>query len=88
MEENFKKRNEDKDLIKRYELHKENKEAFYFSTDEYEQIVHHYIEHSKFRKALKALSFAMDQHPYAAEFMILKAQTYSSLEEYGLAIKL
>lgn len=86
MEENFKKRNEEKELVKKYESFRENKEAFYFTSDEYESIIQTYLDNNKHRKALKATNLAIEQYPYAVEFMVLKAQVYSNLQEYGIAI--
>ena len=86
MEENFKKRNEDKDLIKRYESYSENHESIYFSQDEFENILHHFLEAGKNRKALKAANLAIEQYPYVVDFLVLKAQCYSNMQEFDTAI--
>ena len=88
MEENFKKRNEDKDLIKKYESLREKNESHYFSQDEFEHIIHHYLERGKNRKALKAVNLAIEQYPFVIDFLVHKAQCYSNLQEFGIAISI
>ena len=88
MPENFKKRKEENELIKRFEEHIKNKASHFFELDGFEQIIDHYIDIGKYQKALLAANLAIDQYPFSTELILTKAQILSNLERYDEALEL
>lgn len=64
MSHEFRKREEEEELIKRYEENLRATSPAYFDIDEYEIIIDHYMEKLKFKKALTAVNQAIDQFPF------------------------
>ena len=88
MAHEFRKREEEEELIKRFEdNHKKNLNSF-FDIDAYETIIDYYLEKSKFKKALLAVNHAMELFPFSTDFLTIKAQVLSNLEEYDEALEL
>ena len=88
MAHDFRKREEEDELIKRFEesLKKNNYE--FFEVNSYETIIDYYIDHSKFKKALLAVNQAMELYPFSTELIGVKAQILSNLEQYDEALVL
>ena len=88
MKENFKKKKEENELIKRFEEYLKNKSSYFFELDSFEQIIDYYLEEAKFKKALTAANLATNQYPFSAELLISNAQILSNLERYKEAVEL
>ena len=88
MPENFKKRKEENELIRRFEDLVKNKANHFFELDSFEQIIDYYVENGKYNKALIAVNIAYDQYPFSTELLINKAQILSNLEKYNEALEL
>ena len=70
MAENFKKRKEDNELIKRFEDYIKNRANHFFELDSFEQIIAHYVEEGNYKKALKAVNIAYGQYPFSIELPV------------------
>ena len=58
--------NSDGDLsIKKFELMLKSNEVGFFDSDEFDQIIEHYLEEGKMALARKAISLGISQHPTA-----------------------
>jgi len=88
MAREYRKREEENELIKRFEDHLRKKKPEFFDLDAYEQIIDYYATKGKHNKALHAVNQAISQHPYSIELITIKAQVLSSLEEYDQALDL
>ncbi len=88
MSHEFRKREEEEELIKRYEENLRANSIGYFDIDAYEVIVDHYMEKLKFKKALAAINQAMEQFPFSTGLIAIKAQILSNLEQYEEALEL
>src|SRR5689334_16982743 len=88
MAREYRKREEENELIKRCEDHLRKEKAEVFDLDAYEQIIEHYMFKSKHNKALQAVNQAISQYPYSTELIAIKAQVLSNLEEYDQALEL
>jgi len=88
MSHEFRKREEEEELIKRYEENLRANSTGYFDVDAYEVIVDHYMEKLKFKKALGAVNQAMEQFPFSTGLIAIKAQILSNLEQYEEALEL
>ena len=87
MGEDFRRR-EELEVIKRFELAVKNKTYTFFDLEEFEEIISYYLQHQKYKKALKACDVALNQYPYSSELLISKAQVLSNLEEFDDALAL
>src|SRR5688572_2932542 len=88
MPREYRKREEENELIKRFEDHLRKKKSEFFSLDAYEQIIDYYLLRGKYNKALHAVNQAIGQYPFSAELLTAKAQVLSNLEEYKDALEL
>ncbi|MCA6408222.1 MAG: tetratricopeptide repeat protein, partial [Cytophagales bacterium] len=88
MSHEFRKREEEEELIKRYEENLRANSIGYFDIDAYEVIVDHYMEKLKFKKALAAINQATEQFPFSTGLIAIKAQILSNLEQYEEALEL
>src|SRR3954469_24894341 len=88
MAREYRKREEENELIKRFEDNLRKKKAGFFDLDAYEQIIDFYMFRGKLNKALHAVNQAISQYPYSIELITIKAQVLSSLEEYDQALEL
>lgn len=60
-------------ITKFEEMLKSNAIAF-FDAQEFESIIHHYIDYGQIQMAKKALQMAMDQHPLNTELLLLQSE--------------
>ena len=88
MPKRFRKREEEEELIKRFESVLRKKTSDFFDVDAFEIIIEHYIALNKNAKALKAVEMAMEQYPFSSELVTLKAQIFSNLERFEEAEEL
>jgi tetratricopeptide (TPR) repeat protein len=69
--------NSDGDLsIKKFELMLKSNEVGFFDSDEFDQIIEHYLEEGKMALARKAISLGISQHPTAVNLKLFKAEVY------------
>ncbi|HEY5825059.1 MAG TPA: tetratricopeptide repeat protein, partial [Cyclobacteriaceae bacterium] len=87
MAHDFRKR-EEEELIRRFEENLKNNSFDFFDVEDYETIIHYYLDNSKPKKALAAVNQAMDQYPFSTELFTTKAQILTNLEEYDQALEL
>ena len=66
------------DELERYEKMINNKEAYYFDSETFEQIIDHFIIKNQLKKGLTAIEFAQQQHPNNTTFELRKAQIFST----------
>jgi len=88
MAHEFRKREEEEELIKRYEENLRKNTPGFYDIDSYEIIIDHYMAGSKFKKALVAVNSAIEQFPFSTELLTIKAQVLSHLKEYEEALSL
>ena len=88
MSREYRKREEENELIKRFEDHLRKKKTEFFDLDAYEEIIDFYMLRSKHNKALQAVNQAIHQYPFSIELITIKAQVLTNLEEYDQALEL
>ncbi|HZX73917.1 MAG TPA: tetratricopeptide repeat protein, partial [Cyclobacteriaceae bacterium] len=88
MAHEFRKREEEDELIKRFEESLKKHSADFFDLDAYETIIDHYLFRAKYKKALIAVNLAINLYPFSSELIPLKAQILSHLEKYDEALEL
>lgn len=88
MSREYRKREEENELIKRFEDHLRKKKAAFFDLDAYEEIIDYYMLRGKYNRALQAVNQAISQYPFSTELITVKAQVLTNLEEYGEALEL
>ncbi len=72
----------DNELVKKFEEMIENNDELYFETEEYEEIIIHYLELGDITYAELAVNFAMKIHPNSNEIKIKKLEVLLELENY------
>ena len=82
MPKQFRKREDEEELIRRFEAALKNKRAEFFDLEAFEAIIDYYLEKNKNRKALVAADMAMEQHPFSGELIAAKAQVLANLERF------
>ncbi len=60
--------------ITRYESMLRSNDVKFFDSDEFESIIHHYLENGKIAKAKKAISLGLSQHPSSVNLKLLKVE--------------
>ena len=60
--------------VERYEEMIRNQDQYFFDAQAFEYIIDNYIEKNDPVKAIQVVDFALNQHPYAAIFLIKQAQ--------------
>lgn len=65
---------ESKFSIERYESMLKTNDVKFFDADEFENIIHHYLEIGKIAKAKKAISLGQSQHPTSVALKLLKVE--------------
>ncbi len=80
MAKEYKNKAESK-IVKLFEGHLRNKTSFFFETEQFEEIINFYTFNNELKKALSACQLAQAQFPYSIDILILKAQTFSGLDQ-------
>ena len=88
MSREYRKREEENELIKRFEDHLRKKKSEFFDLDAYEEIIDFYMTRGKHTKALHAVNQAINQYPFSTELIVVKAQVLTNLEDYAQALEL
>ncbi len=82
---------EDKDglneLLERFEQMLKDGKHFFFDTEEYEDLVEHYIQHNDLKLANRALNMGMEQYPGSTVLLIRQAQLLISSNKAEKALK-
>lgn len=73
----------DNELIKKFEEMIENNDEFYFDTEEYEDIIIHYLEIGDIVFAETATNYALKMHPGSNELKIKQLEVLLELEQYS-----
>lgn len=60
--------------ITRYESMLKSNDVKFFDSDEFESIIHHYLENGKIAKAKKAISLGLSQHPSSVNLKLLQVE--------------
>ncbi|GGX09599.1 tetratricopeptide repeat protein [Aquimarina muelleri] len=60
--------------ITRYESMLRSNDLKFFDSDEFESIIHHYLENGKIAKAKKAISLGLSQHPSSVNLKLLQVE--------------
>ena len=69
--------------VERYEEMIRNQDQYFFDAQAFEYIIDNYIEKNDPVKALQVVEFALNQHPYAAVFLIKQAQLLLFNQVFG-----
>src|SRR5690606_38756149 len=88
MSREYRKREEENELIKRFEDHLRKRKSEFFDLDAFEEIIDFYMLRGKHTKALQAVNQAIQQYPFSIELITVKAQVLSNLEEFDEALEL
>ena len=62
--------------VERYEEMLRNQDQYFFDAQAFENIIDYYIEKNDPVKALQVIEYALNQHPYAAVFLVKQAQLF------------
>src|SRR3954469_21348339 len=62
--------------VERYEEMIRNHDQYFFDAQAFENIIDYYIEKNDPAKALQVAEYALNQHPFAAVFLIKQAQLF------------
>ncbi|MEO5674602.1 MAG: tetratricopeptide repeat protein [Chitinophagales bacterium] len=74
--------------IKRFEESVENEQPVFFDVITFEYLIHHYESNENWKKAMKVLEYALEQHPYESLFIIKKAGMFIFFKKYKQALDL
>ena len=88
MAQEFRKREEEEELVRKFEEILKRKSTAFFDLEAYETIIYYYLDRAKHKKALQAVQMAIAQYPYSTELVAVKAQVLSNLQHYDEALEL
>ena len=74
MKFNHEEEEEDNFSLTRYESMLRSNDVKFFDSDEFEGIIHHYLENGKIAKAKKAISLGLSQHPSSVNLKLLQVE--------------
>ncbi|SCX94851.1 Tetratricopeptide repeat-containing protein [Nonlabens sp. Hel1_33_55] len=78
--------NSDDDLsIEKFELMLKTNEVGFFDSDEFEEIIEHYLENGKMALARKAIHLAMNQHPSSVNLRLFHAEMLIFDDKFDVA---
>jgi tetratricopeptide (TPR) repeat protein len=66
--------NENNSSLLKFENMMKSDKVLFFDSDEFEEIIYHYIDIGKMQLAKKALTIALSQHPSSPSLMLIKAE--------------
>ncbi|MGJ8684780.1 MAG: tetratricopeptide repeat protein [Nonlabens sp.] len=72
----FELNNDDSMSIKKFESMLKSNEVGFFDSEEFEQIIEHYLEEGKMIMARKAIRLGLSQHPASIEIRLLQAEVF------------
>ncbi len=75
-----------KNCLERFEKMLRRNERYFFDTNDFEDLLNHYISINDNGKALKVTNCAIEQHPYSVLFIIRKAQLLSAANQQHKAL--
>ncbi|MFC5044599.1 tetratricopeptide repeat protein [Aquimarina hainanensis] len=70
----FNHEEEDNLSLTRYESMLRSNDVKFFDSNEFESIIHHYLENGKIAKAKKAISLSLSQHPSSVNLKLLQVE--------------
>lgn len=76
------------ELVKQYENMCANNESRFFEHEGLEDIIEYYEENARWEEAYKVAVFALEQHPYSANFLTKKAQFLHEKKQHTEALAL
>lgn len=62
--------------LMRYESMLKSNDVKFFDSNEFETIIHHYLENGKIAKAKKAISLGLSQHPSSVNLKLLRVEVW------------
>lgn len=83
----FNQRNNNISLA-RFESMLKTNEVLFFDSNEFENIIHHYLEVAKISLAKKAIKLGLEQHPTSINLRLYKVEIYVLEDKLSLAEKL
>lgn len=80
--------NENSASLSKFENMMKTDKVLFFDSDEFEEIIYHYIDMGKMQLAKKALNIAMNQHPSSSNLMLIQAEIFIHDDKLESADKL
>ncbi|HEY9117880.1 MAG TPA: tetratricopeptide repeat protein, partial [Roseivirga sp.] len=87
MQEDYPSREEERGLINKFEELLKNKGFHFFDIEEYETIIHYYLDRLQYGKGIKACKMALEQYPFSLEISVLLSQCLVGKEKFDEALK-
>lgn len=88
-DDDFFEENEDVTLhLKRFEQMINNNENYFFDVEVFESIIDNYLQVNDIKKALKAITIAISQHPDAVPILLRKAEIHASSGKLNKALEI
>ena len=74
--------------LKKFELLLKTNNVFFFDSNEFENIIHHYLEIGKVALAKKAINLGLDQHPSSINLRLFRVEILIFENDFNAAEKL
>lgn len=75
-------------VVERYEAMLESNKVLFFDSNEFEYIIHHYMDHGLIQNAKNANRLSLSQHPYSTALQLLKVEILTFENKLDKAQKL
>ena len=76
--------NPDKSILK-FESMLKTDDVYFFDSEDFEEIIHHYLNQGKVSLGKKAIEIGMQQHPHSAELKLLKVEVLVFEDQFQAA---
>lgn len=74
--------------LSRFETMMKSDKVFFFDSEEFEEIIYHYIDMGKMQLAKKAIQIALNQHPTSPDLKLIQAEILIHDDKFELADKI
>lgn len=74
--------------IAKFESMLKTDDVYFFDAEDFEDIIHHYLNNGKISLAKKAIKISLEQHPNAIELKLLKVEVYVFEDKLDTAEKM
>ena len=74
--------------LNKFESMLKTNNVFFFDSNEFENIIHHYLEIGKIALAKKAINLGLDQHPWSVNLRLFKVEILIFENDFNAAERL
>ena len=71
--------------VRKFESMLKTDDVYFFDSEDFEEIIHHYLELGKSLLAKRAIALGLEQHPHSTELKVLNVELLVSEDQFEKA---